>query len=450
MEGNGPVSIRSKKISHEGLRDGAVYVNGHCLSNRFYDDEHRPERSWDSVDASDFAKKTFNPIRVFVEDPDLQPNPEKDVISLSIGDPTIFGNLKPCPEIVDAVERALRSMKCHGYIPSAGTYAARAAVAKYSAVNGIEIDPSDVILTCGASHALEMCVMCFCNPGENVLVPRPGFSVYKTHANSVGIEAIFYDLDPAHSWQVDLRSLRGAINNRTRAILVNNPSNPCGSVYSKEHLKDILEIAKEHRLPIIADEIYEHFVFSGRIYHPLASLSTDVPIVSCSGLTKRFLVPGWRTGWIIIHDRKGILTPIKKGLIALSQKIMGGSALIQGAITDILTQTPQSFYDDTVKVVEDNATLAFNAISSIPGLKPVMPQGAMYMMVGVDLDRFKEFSDDAEFCKELFRQESVFCMPGKAFSYPNYFRIVLTVPQDMILDACDRVSAFCERHAKYF
>ncbi|OQR77491.1 tyrosine aminotransferase-like [Tropilaelaps mercedesae] len=442
MDGSAAASIRSKKTSHEALREG--------ISNGFHNEEQRIERSWSFVGASDFAKNTFNPIRVFVEDPDLQPNPEKNVISLSIGDPTIFGNLEPCTEIVDAVERALRSMKCHGYIPSVGTREARAAVAKYSAIDKIEIDPSDVILTCGASHALEMCVMCFCNPGENVLIPRPGFSVYKTHANAVGIETVSYDLDPAQSWQVDLRSLRSAINNKTRAILINNPSNPCGSVYSKEHLKDILEIAREHRIPIIADEIYEHFVFSGRVYHPLASLSTEVPIVSCSGLTKRFLVPGWRTGWIIIHDRNGVLQPIKKGLIALSQKIMGGNALVQGAITDILTRTPQSFYSNTVKVVEDNAVLAFNAISSIPGLKPIMPQGAMYMMVGLDLDRFKEFADDINFCKELFRQESVFCMPGMAFSYPNYFRIVLTVPQDMILDACDRVSAFCERHAKYF
>ncbi|XP_003741425.1 tyrosine aminotransferase [Galendromus occidentalis] len=438
-------SSRSKK-SHDCLFDGAL-VNGHSTLNvpNNYD-----RRQWTDIDASSFAKNTFNPIRTFVEDPDLQPNPEKNVISLSIGDPTIFGNLEPCKEIIDAVQTSLKSMKCHGYIPSVGTRDARRAVARYSSINGLEVDPADVILSCGASHALEMCVLCFCDPGENILIPRPGFSVYKTHAEAVGIETKFYDLDPTKSWQVDLHSLRSAVDNKTRAILVNNPSNPCGSVFSKEHLRDILEVAREFRLPIIADEIYEHFVFSGQTYHPLASLTNEVPIVSCSGLTKRFLVPGWRTGWIIVHDINGALKPIKKGLVALSQKIMGGNALIHGAIESILEKTPQAFFDATVKVVEDNAVLAFNALSSIPGLKPIMPQGAMYMMVGVDLERFKEFPDDTAFCKELFRQESVFCMPGMAFSYPNYFRIVLTVPREMILDACDRVSTFCEEHAKYF
>lgn len=440
-------STKSKRVLHDcSLRDGESLLNG-------FHHNHEPRhstRSWKDVDASDFAKNTFNPIRQFVEDPELRPNDEKDVISLSIGDPTIFGNLEPCKEIVEAVQSSLLSMKRHGYIPSVGTRDARRAVAEYSSIDGLIIDESDVILACGCSHALEMCITCFANVGDNVLIPRPGFSVYKTHAHAIGIETKYYDLDPSQGWQVDLNSLRNAIDDKTMAILVNNPSNPCGSVYSKEHLRDILEIAEQHCLPVIADEIYEHFVFSGRTYHPMASLTNEVPIVSCSGLTKRFLVPGWRTGWIIIHDRNGVLQPIKKGLTALSQKIMGGNALIHGALQEILENTPQSFYDDTIKVVEDNAQLAFNGLSSIPGLRPIMPQGAMYMMVGVDLDRFKEFKDDSEFCKSLFRQESVFCMPGAAFSYANYFRIVLTVPQEMLLDACDRIQAFCEKHAKYF
>ncbi|CAN7992065.1 unnamed protein product [Ixodes hexagonus] len=406
----------------------------------------RVRNSWNSP-PSRFATNTYNPIRGFVEDAGLTPNPEKTLISLSIGDPTVFGNLVPCEEILSPIEESLRSLKHHGYIPSTGTLEAKQAVAEYSSTHGLTIEPDDVILTCGCSHALEMCVTALANSGQNVLMPSPGFSVYKTHAESLGIKAKFYDLLPERSWEVDLAHLESQIDSQTVAIIVNNPSNPCGSVFSKEHLRDILAIAARNYVPIIADEIYEHFVFPGQEYHPMASLSEDVPILSCSGLTKRFLVPGWRTGWVIVHDRQGVFAQgVKRGLQSLSQKIMGGNSLIQGALPSILKNTPQKFYDDIVSVVKNNAETAYEAISNIPGMKPVMPQGAMYMMVGIAIDKFPEYDNDGEFVKALFSEESVFCMPGRCFHYPNYFRIVLTVPQDMMLEAIERLAAFCKTH----
>ncbi|XP_064470450.1 tyrosine aminotransferase-like [Ornithodoros turicata] len=406
----------------------------------------RVRNSWNSP-PSRFATNTYNPIRGFVEDAGLVPNPEKSLISLSIGDPTVFGNLVPCEEIISAIESSLRSLKHHGYIPSTGTLDAKKAVAEYSSGEGLQIDPQDVILTCGCSHALEMCVTALANAGQNVLIPRPGFSVYKTHADSLGIKTKFYNLRPEKSWEVDLMDLEAQIDSQTAAIIVNNPSNPCGSVYTKEHLRDILAVAARNYVPVIADEIYEHFVFPGQKYYPMASLTEDVPILSCSGLTKRFLVPGWRTGWIVVHDRHNVFSKgVKQGLMALSQKIMGGNALIQGALPSILKSTPESFFANTIAVVKSNAEAAYQAISNIPGLKPIMPQGAMYMMVGIEIDKFPEYDSDGDFVKALFNEESVFCMPGRCFHFPNYFRIVLTVPQEMMMEAINRLKSFCKAH----
>jgi aspartate/methionine/tyrosine aminotransferase len=154
-------------------------------------------------------------------------------------------------------------------------------------------------------------------------VPRPGFPLYTTLAGGLGIATKEYNLLPEQDWQVDLDHMESMIDTNTVAIMVNNPSNPCGSVFDEDHIKDIIAIAEKYCLPIIADEIYDHFVFRGsdKIYTPIASLSVNVPVLSCGGLTKRFLVPGWRLGWITIHDRNDVFASagIRKGLQSLSQ-----------------------------------------------------------------------------------------------------------------------------------
>jgi tyrosine aminotransferase len=132
-----------------------------------------------------------------------------------------------------------------------------------------------------------------------------------------------------------------------------NPSNPCGSVFTKEHLREILDVASRNCVPIIADEIYEHFVFSGHEFTAISALSEDVPVLTCGGLTKRFLVPGWRMGWLIIHDKHNVFgTDIRKGIFNLASKILGPSTLIQRALPTILKTTPQSFFDGVILFIE--------------------------------------------------------------------------------------------------
>ncbi|XP_054712111.1 tyrosine aminotransferase-like [Uloborus diversus] len=406
----------------------------------------KTKRSW-NVRASKIAANTVNPIRSIVENLHVTPNPDKPVISLSIGDPTVFGNLNASDETTSAVVESVLSLQHNGYAPSTGYREARQAVAEYSYRDEAPLEAEDVILTSGCSHALEMSIMVLANPGQNILIPRPGFSIYKTIAESFGIETRSYNLLPNLDWQIDLENLESQIDSQTAAVIINNPSNPCGSVFSKRHLRAIVELANRNCVPIIADEIYEDFVFKGETFHPIATLSTQVPILSCGGLTKKFLVPGWRMGWILIHDRQGIFAKeVRRGLQALSQRIIGSNTIVQGALPNILKDTPESFFDNNIETVQRNAVLSYSILAEVPGLCPIMPSGAMYMMVGIQKTFFPSFKHDLDFVECLMSEQSVFCLPGSAFDFPNYFRIVLTVPDELMAEACERIKEFCTKH----
>lgn len=404
---------------------------------------------WEPVRASEMAKSTDNPIRKIVDGMKLTPNPQKKLISVSIGDPTVFGNL-PLSEVVrEAVVESINSGKFNGYAPSVGYEDARSALAEHHSIPEAPLTSKDVILASGCSGALDLCISVLANPGQNILVPRPGFSLYMTLSISLGINIKYYNLIPEKSWEVDLDDLESAVDEQTSCIIVNNPSNPCGSVYSAKHIREILSIADRKRLPIVADEVYADFVFPNHPYVSIASQSSRVPVLSCGGLTKKYLVPGWRLGWILVHDRHDVLqAEVQPGLVALSQRILGPNTLIQGALRTILTSTPQEYFDQTIDVVQRNAEICFSSLKKIRGLNPIMPSGAMYMMIGIEIEQFPEFKNDLDFTTSLVTEQSVFCLPAKCFQYPNYFRVVLTIPEDKLREACVRIQQFCRVHYK--
>jgi tyrosine aminotransferase len=236
---------------------------------------------------------------------------------------------------MEAIKDSVSSGEYNGYGPSTGFIEARAAVAEYSAHQRENISTNDVILCSGCSCSLDICISCLAGPGQNILIPRPGkvkknmlgmffffihlilvhfpgFSIYKTLAEGFGVETRSYNLLPEKNWEIDLKRFEALIDANTAAIVITNPSNPCGSVFSKSHLQEIVRLAEKHYVPIIADEIYEHFVFPGKEYSSVSSLAKTVPVLSCGGLTKRFLVPGWRLGWIIIHDPANVFGEVRK------------------------------------------------------------------------------------------------------------------------------------------
>lgn len=311
--------------------------------------------SWNRIKVTDYALLSLNPLRKLKFDQTVKPNPDKKEITLQLGDPTIFGNFPPANETVEAFKKAV-TLDTFLYNNGPGKLEAREAVVEYSGLSGITSD--DVILTSGCNHALEMSILAIVAPGENLLIPRPCYN-YDSITKSHGVVTKSYNLDPDANWDIDLKHLESLIDKKTRAIFVNNPGNPCGSLFSKNHILDVLEIAERHKLPIISDEIYERMAFPGVEFHPFASLSKNVPVLTCSGLTKRFLMPGIRLGWIIVSDRNGALTDVKFGLKSITGRILGPNSTVQFALPEILRNTPQKFFDETMERISVSSSNEF-------------------------------------------------------------------------------------------
>lgn len=342
MEATTQAAKRSR-LNIEG--DAKVLAAGSISSNTGSDPsplsaaDHPSARGW-AVVPSKKAQRTKNPIRRIVDKiQSVKPKCDKELIPLSLGDPTVYGNLLAPAKLTEAVVTQVRSMKANGYAHSAGTPAVRAAVARFMSSPGAELTGDDIIMASGGSGALEMAITALVDEGDNLLVPKPGFPLYQVIAESNGSSVKEYPLLPDRDWEVDAAALDALVDGRTRAIVVNNPSNPCGSLFGDANLRAILAVAEKHRLPIIADEIYGFMVFSGNTFRPIASLTSTVPVLSVSGMAKMFLVPGWRVGWIQIHDRGNVLADggVRQGLMNLSQLILGANTLAQGALHEVLT-----------------------------------------------------------------------------------------------------------------
>lgn len=389
----------------------------------------------------------MNPIRRIVDMMKIEPNPAKKLIPLTIGDPTLHGNFLAPDHINSRIQTILSSFKYNGYPHACGNKEAREAVARTHSPPSHPVGVDDVILACGCSQAIDMAISVLANPGEhNILLPRPGFSLYQTLCNSKGIETRFYSLDPEKLWESDIEEMGSLIDSKTSAILVNNPSNPCGSNFSRSHIQAILRVAEKHQIPIIADEIYEKMVFGDEQYTSFAEMSDNVPILHVGGLAKQYMVPGWRLGWIVLHDRHGQLEDVRKGLMDLSTLTLGPTSFVQSIVPDLLEKTNKEYYDQVNKQLEGNVDVIHNGLSGATGLHVIEPQGAMYVMVGVDTEKLG-VKDDVEFSQRLITEESVFVLPGQVFQMPNFVRIVSTSPKPILTEACDRIRAFCERLA---
>ena len=215
--------------------------------------------------------------------------------------------MPPCPAALEAVEAALKSHShATGYVNATGLLEARQAIADFHSLP----DPNSVIVANGCSGALEIALTALLDPGTILLVPQPGFPLYQVIAESHGATVMHYNLLPDKNWEVDLNHLEELVlkhDSLIRGILVNNPSNPTGSVFSRKHLESLAKFAKRHHLPIVADEVYGDLTFGEHTFHPMAdvaaSLGREVPVITASGLGKQFLVPGWRIGWVAFQDK---------------------------------------------------------------------------------------------------------------------------------------------------
>lgn len=375
-------------------------------------------------------------------------NPEKKVISLAVGDASSYpcfadGKKAFTEALVSAVSLAVHDSYAHSF----GLSPARRAVAEYLSKGAAhKLREPDVFLTSGANQALHVCMTVLATPGCNVLLPRPGFPLYESACDMLGIEPRYYNLQPMRSWEIDLGQVKSLVDANTVGLVVINPNNPCGAVYSLQHLHQIAETAGSLNIPLIADEVYAHMAFGGSKFVPMISFANLAPIINIGSLSKRFMVPGWRLGWIAICDPRGSLKQVRNAIEMLMNVTSGPASVIQAAVPTILSDSHEEFHKNVVRILESSANTLYERINQIEGLNcHSRPQGSMFIMVEVDTSHLLGIKNDMEFAKELMREESVLVLPGTVLGLKNWVRLFFGAPDNLLAEACGRIQSFCER-----
>jgi len=346
---------------------------------------------------------------------------------LNIGDPIQFGFKTPA-HLVAAVERAMRDGH-NGYVPSAGIEPARRAVADEYSRRGVPVTPDRVVITSGTSEGIDLALTTLVDPGEEVLVPTPTYPLYTAILAKLGAKAVYYFTDPHAGWQPDLDQLRRLITPKTRAIVVIDPNNPTGAIYAEATRRALIDLADRTGVPILADEVYSDVAFDGPA-PLLSSLAPDAPIISFSSLSKAYLAPGWRAGWLVV-SRTDRLNDVLAGLRKMADGRLCSPGPMQYAIEPALNGD-RSHQAEFARALKIRAELTTSRISAIPGMHCVMPRAAFYAMPKVDLPPGKT---DEDYVLGFLRATGNLCVYGSGFGTPadqGFFRIVyLARPEDL-------------------
>ena len=356
---------------------------------------------------------------------------------LNIGDPIPFGFKTPA-HLVDAVSRAVRDGH-NGYTPSVGIPAAREAVASEYARRGMPVGADRVVLTSGTSEGIELALCALADAGDEVLVPTPTYPLYTAVLAKIGARAVYYRTDPDRDWLPDLDDVRRLVTAATRAIVVIDPNNPTGAMYPASTRRALIEIAERSGVPILADEVYSELGFDGPA-PLLGSLAPDAPIISFSSLSKAYLAPGWRAGWLAVgrSDRlDDALGAIKK----LADGRLCSPGPMQHAIEAALTGD-RSHQATFVRELRLRADLTTTRLGSIPGVTVVPPRAAFYAMPRVALPPGKT---DQDYVLGLLRATGILCVYGSGFGLPadqGFLRVVFLASLDELSAIYDDMASF--------
>ncbi|KAI3736076.1 hypothetical protein L6452_15608 [Arctium lappa] len=378
----------------------------------------------------------------------------KSMIHLGHGDPSAYPSFRTSTIVEDALVEATRSARFNCYAPGVGIATARSAIAEYLSRDlPYKLACNDVFLTVGADHAIEVLLTVLALPGANILFPRPNYPTYEAEARFSPLKVRHYDLLPEKGWEVDLAGVKALANDKTVAIVLINPGNPCGNVFTFKHLKKIAETARKLGILVIADEVYAHQVFGEKPFIPMGVFGDIAPVITLGTLSKRWIVPGWRLGWIAITDPIGILqqTGIAGSLTSCLTITADPPTVIQGAVPHIIENTPDSFFLNINKLLKEAADMVYKRLKEIPLVScPYKPEGSMFAMVKLNPSDFDDIADDTDFCMKLAREESMILFPGDAFGLKNWVRVSFAADQKVLEDAIGRMKAFCLRHAKHY
>ncbi len=374
------------------------------------------------------------------------------IIKLNIGNMAPFG-FDPPEEVMQDMIRNLPDSA--GYSDSKGIFAARKAVMHYTQQQGIAgVTLEDIYLGNGASELIVMATNALLNDGDELLLPSPDYPLWTAAASLSGGVPVHYVCDEANGWMPDLADMRAKITPRTRAIAVINPNNPTGALYSDELLRGIVQLAREHDLVLLVDEVYDKVLYEGVRHTAMASLSTDVLTLTFNSLSKAYRSCGYRAGWMVVSGDKSVARDYIEGLNMLANLKLGSNVPGQWAI-----QTALGGYQSINDLIKEGGRLrrqrdlAYELITAIPGVTCVKPQAALYMFPRLD-PRVYPIADDRQFFMEVLRATRVMLVQGSGFNYPDHqhFRIVFLPHEDDLREAIGRLAKFLEqyrlRHAK--
>jgi alanine-synthesizing transaminase len=365
------------------------------------------------------------------------------ILRLNIGNPAPFG--------FEAPEAILADMRHHlaeaqGYSESQGIYSARTAVAQYYQQRGLrDVSVEDVFIGNGVSELITMVLQTFLDDGNEILVPAPDYPLWTGAVTLSGGTPVHYRCDEANDWNPDLADVEAKITEHTHGIVIINPNNPTGAVYSKETVERLVDIARRHDLVVFADEIYEKILFDDAVHHHAATAAAgDVFCLTFSGLSKAYRVCGYRSGWVMVSGPKELANDFLEGLTLIANMRMCANVPAQHAI-----QTALGGYQSINELIVpggrfyEQSMLAHRLLNEIPGVSSVKPRGALYCFPRLDPDVYP-IDDDEAFVIDLLRAKKLLVTHGRGFNWPDpdHFRLVTLPDVAMLEEAIGRIADF--------
>ena len=369
-----------------------------------------------------------------------------DILKLNIGDPLAYPGLPTPSHMIDAYKKALVDQK-NGYSPAYGIDSLREAIAidERNKVNGgWNCDPNDVYICHGVTEALQILFAAFLNEGDEVLAPGPHYPPYMAYPQLFGGKTVEYRLDPNNMWSIDFDDLESKMNDNVKLLVLINPNNPTGNVIKKNELDRIIDLSSKWKnCTIISDEIYDRLNFNNN-HISTASRSKNVPVITLNGVSKVYYAPGWRIGYMALHDPSNKLSDIKDALERLLRSRLCASTPAQfGYIAGLKGNS--EWMDGYLSYIKNNNEVCISKINDIEGLSVQAPEGAFYMFVKITHDYWKD--KDKDFVLELLNKKHVLTVHGSGFSKEygkGHFRLVF-LPSDKILnDALSRIEEFLQ------
>ena len=380
---------------------------------------------------------------LFYEALELQ-NMGHDVLKLNTGNPASFGF-----EMPESVYNAIRDRErlALGYCDFRGMPDAREAVCAYHKSKGIvNIIPDDVFIGNGVSEVVGFALQAMLNDGDEVLVPAPCYSLWSNSVRLCGARPVFYICDEQSEWFPDCEDIESKITPKTRAIVLINPNNPTGALYSEDILLRIADIARKNRLLIFSDEIYDRLLLDGNEHVSIAALAPDIPIVTMNGLSKSHCLCGFRVGWMIMSGPRKAFQEYRSNIVKLTSLRLCSNALAQlvipAAIKDI--EYPTSMVNPGGRIYEQRLA-AVAAFEKIPSLTFVKNKAAFYLFPKIDVKRHN-ITDDRKFARDLLLATNILVVPGSGFEWPtpDHFRIVMLPRAEVLTSAVQRMGSFLE------